>query len=121
MSRKPGNQTVVEAIAALRATIDLASNGLVRAHLDDLLAAERALAEAVGNLPEPRSITAEDHDRVREELKQLASSIARCRRLGLALNHFARLASSAPGGPGTYDRTGRAPLDAAVGRLEANA
>ena len=95
----------LEAACRLRAALDRTGDALVAARLDDLLAAERELADSVAAWPTLTAIDGGRRTPLRAEMDRLRASLARCRRLGATLAAVAG-ASAGPGWARDYDRRG---------------
>lgn len=113
----------VAAVRCVRAALEHTADALAGARLDDLLAAEQGLAQALAALSPADRIPVPETERepLREELARLRAVLIRCRRLGLTLTEFVRISSSALGLTAGYDRGGRVPVPTSGHALETSA
>jgi hypothetical protein len=95
----------LEAARRLRAALDRTGDALLAARLDDLLAAERELADPRAAWPAGTAIGGDHRAPLAAETDRLRASLARCRRLGATLAAIAG-ASAGPGWARDYDRRG---------------
>ncbi len=92
----------------IRAALDQASEALVGARLEGVLAAEEPLASSVAAWPAAGTAGGPDREPLRREMIRLRASLDRCRRLGAGLAAFAGTSSSVSGWARGYDRSGAA-------------
>lgn len=121
MNRLDGEQTPVAVVHALRVALDRLGESLAHAQLDDVLAAEGQLKEALTNLgglltPDPPG----DRE-LRAELDGVRASLVRCRRLGNSLGAFVRLTLQTYGLDDRYDRRGRGRDDVSLRSMNTSA
>lgn len=93
----------VHAIASLRKTLEETSSALAQADLHRLLESEARIEAALVNVP-MRGLGPEARDLVVAEVEQARAALARCRRLGAALQDFIRVSQSAHGLDHGYGR-----------------
>ena len=101
----------IVAAAQLREALEHTAAALAEARLDDLLAGEARLEDALASLVPVKGLSPAERIVVREELERALGALLRCRRLGSALSDFVRLSFEAQGRvPGYGPRDGAATL-----------
>lgn len=113
--------TAERALARLSATLTSTADALASARLDALLDAEPALQAALAAVPAGPIDAGDAVGRARfvRDITEARAALVRCRRLGLSLGEFVRIALAAQGAPGAYDHGGR-PQAPMAGRLAAS-
>jgi hypothetical protein len=107
-------QDLLDHLERLCHALQVAGDALAGSHLDQLLEAEPALADALGRWPAPGALPVPadaDQEAVRRALGRTRVELIRCRRLGATLVDLIRL-SLASHAEGDYTRAGheRAPV-----------
>ena len=97
----------VQAAASLRHSLEEAADALGRADLERLLECETRIHAALTHLASSK-LSADARPHLVREIELARAALTRCRRLGSALNDFARLALRAQGLDEGY---GRNPAD----------
>lgn len=96
----------LEAAVRLNASLGELAAALAAPDADRLMAAEAGLAAALAAVPSLDSATPADRARVRAEVAQARSTLARCRILGASLVDTTRITLAASGHGGEYGRSG---------------
>jgi hypothetical protein len=86
----------VQSAATLRGSLEDAADALAAADLDRLLTCESRIHAALTHLASSK-LTAEARARLAEEIAGARAALARCRRLGAALNDFVHIGLAAQG------------------------
>ena len=104
---------VLEAAGRLRTSLDAIASALANGNIDQLLASEPSLANAVADVHRLSTIEdsnrGTDRDALRTELFRARMSLARCRSLGAAAVDVASATLRAQGHADAYDRSGATP------------
>jgi hypothetical protein len=96
--------------AHLRRALEQSAAALATSNLEELLAGEAALNDALAELQASAS-SREERQSLREDLEAARRALRRCRRLGAALTDFVTLSLAAQGRAVSYDPQ-RIPVDA---------
>lgn len=103
--------TAVERVTRLRVALLATGDALAGARLDDLLAAESRLAEALEAIPLDATIAPEQRAVFVSEILAARAALLRCRRLGTTITGLGQASVQASGG--VYARDGGARAHAA--------
>jgi hypothetical protein len=100
-------QNLLDHLERLCHALEVAGDALAGGRLDQLLAAEPGLADAIGRWPALATLPPDaDRDQIRHALGRTRAELIRCRRLGAALVELIRL-SLASQADGDYTRAGQ--------------
>ncbi len=93
----------IVAVVRLRAALERSASAMAAGRLDELLAAESALDDALTALPSHSDLAANDRDALRAELDGARRALRRCQRLGANLTEYVRLTLHARGSASGYE------------------
>jgi hypothetical protein len=111
-----------DVVCQLRSLLETIGDALVAGDLGPLLESERQLALALTMLSVaelPASLPAATQRAMAEDIRRCRDALARCRRLGWALDQYVATTFDTAGRAGTYTRAGDAAVVAPAGALEA--
>jgi hypothetical protein len=100
---RPARHPAVAAAARLRQALEQRAAALTAGQVDQLLAGESALQDAVAAIPRPSTLSDDDRRELRAELDAAADALVRCRHLGTSLTAFVRIRLDAQGRAAGYD------------------
>jgi len=107
MAQTPEQDAPAAAMRELRMAVDVVSDALASASLDELEKAEDGMARAVAGVSTHVPADAESAAALRREVMRVRAALQRSRRLGTALNEFAAFSLLAQGAAGSYTRQGK--------------